>query len=188
MLRAAAIRLDRDQPFNGFSVAYEQDELQFPVWIRLVLTSTLLYASLVEESVVLMLLGLFPGGFAFHSLPLLETGKTRIAANHDYLFIDGLGRIGWRFIKSISIAEVIVRGNVYKEADIALLAPLNVALLNDARHMPLYRRMMRKPFYLKPGHIIRVPLDIFDRTPDDIIASLMRIWTHNRGRLTGRGG
>jgi len=182
MLRAAVIRLDSDQPFNGFVVAYESDELQFPVWVLLILTAMLFYASIAEGSAVLMLLSLFPGCFAFHNLPLLETGKTRLAANQDCLFIDGLGRIGWRFINSISLAEIVVRGSAYKEADIALAAPLATALLEDARGMPLHRRLMRKPFYLKSGRTIRVPLEIFDRPPEHIIASLLRIWLHNRGK------
>lgn len=182
MIRAAVIRLDSDHPFNGFLVAYDSDELQFPVWVLLMLTAMLLYASIAEGSAVLMILGLFPGCFAFHNFPLLETGKTRLAANQDSLFIEGLGRIGWRFVKSISLAEIVVRGSSYSEADIALDAPLATALVEDGRNMKLYRRWMRKPFYLKSNRTIRVPLEIFDRQPEDIVASLLRIWVYNRGR------
>lgn len=182
MLRAAAIRLDHNHPFDGFTAAYDPDELQFPVWVLLILTAMLFYASVAEGSAVLMLLGLFPGCFAFHNFPLLETGKTRLAANQDSLFIEGLGRIGWHFVKSISLAEVVVRGSAYKEADIALAAPLTTALMEDGRNMTLYRRLMRKPFYLKSGQTIRVPLEIFNRPPEDILAALMRIWVYNRAR------
>jgi hypothetical protein len=185
MLRAAAIRLDRNHPFHGFVVAYEQDELQFPVWILLVLTAALFYASLAEQNGVFILLGLLPGCFAFHNFPLLETGKPRIAANHEGLFIEGLGRVGWRFIEGISPAQVIVRGNAYTEADIALSAPLATALLDDARNMRLARRLMRRPYYLKSGPTIRVPLDIFERPPEETLAALVRIWIHNRARSQG---
>jgi hypothetical protein len=150
--------------------------------VLLILAALLVYASIAEGSAVLMFLGLFPGCFAFHNFPLLETGKTRLAANQDSLFIDGLGRIGWRFVKSISLAEIVVRGSAYSEADIALDAPLATALVDDGRNMKFYRRLMRKPFYLKSSRIIRVPLEIFDRPPEDIVASLSRIWIHNRGR------
>lgn len=184
MLRAAVIRLHGDRPFTGFTVAYEQDELQFPVWVLILLAVVLFLTSLSQGSFVLMMLSAALGGFAFHSFPLLEAGATRLGANHDGFFIDGLGRIGWRFIDAISLADVIVRGNLYKEADIALSAPLATALLDDARCQPLHRRLMRKPFYLKSNTEIRVPLDIFDRPPDDIVASLVRIWVHNRGRPT----
>jgi hypothetical protein len=182
MLRAAAVRLDRDHPFDGFTAAYDADELQFPVWVLLILTAVLFYASIAERSGVLMLLCLFPGCFAFHNFPLLETGKTRLAASQDSLFIEGLGRIGWSFVKSITLAEVVVRGSAYKEADIALAAPLTTALMEDRRNMKFYRRLMRKPFYLKSGLTIRVPLEIFNRPPEDIIGSLMRIWIYNRAR------
>lgn len=182
MLRAAAIRLDRGHHFDGFTVAYEQDELQFPVWVLLVLTAMLFYASLSQRSAVLMLLGLFPGCFAFYNFPLLEIGKTRLAANQDTLFVEGLGLVAWRFIESINLAEVVVRGSVYKEADIAIAVPLATALLQDARNARLPRRLMRKPYYLKSGPTLRVPLDIFDRPPDDIVSALTRIWTYNKAR------
>ncbi|MBS0234044.1 MAG: hypothetical protein JSR99_11220 [Proteobacteria bacterium] len=182
MLRAGVIRLYGDHPVTGFAVAYEQDELQFPVWVLIVLATVLLCVSLSERSLALMLLSLLLGGFAFHNIPLIETGTARLAANHEGLFMDGLGCIGWRFVSAINLVEVVVRGNLYKEADIALSEPLEKALVDDARSLPLHRRLMRKPYYLKTASTIRVPLDIFDPPPDDIVASLLRIWIHNRGR------
>ncbi|MFT3731938.1 MAG: hypothetical protein QM780_11050 [Hyphomicrobium sp.] len=182
MLRAAAIRLDRDRPFDGFTVTYDQDELQFPVFVLMLLTGSLAYASLSERSIALLTLSVFLGAFAFYNFPLLETGRIRLAANSDSLFIDGLGRVGWRFIQNISLAEVIMRGNSYKEADICLSTSLPIALSDDARNMPLHRRLMRKPFYLTGERTIRVPLEIFDRSPDDVIDSLLRTWIYNRAK------
>jgi hypothetical protein len=182
MLRAAAMKAESNDRFNGYTIAYDRDEIQFPVWILMILGAALLYASLATGSVILLLLSGLIGCFAFHSFPLLETGKTRLAANPDGLFIEGLGRLAWPAVAAIDVAEVIVRGSIYKEAEVSLSEPLAIALLDDDRKMAMYRRLMRKPFYLRAGPKIRVPLDIFDQEPDDIINSLMRIWVHNRGR------
>jgi hypothetical protein len=181
MLRAAAMKAERDDRFDGYTVAYDRHEIQFPVWILMMLGAALLYVSLAKASVILFLLSGLIGCFAFYSFPLLETGKTRLAANPDGLFIEGLGLLAWRAVAAIDVAEVIVRGSVYTEAEISLSEPLTIALLDDDRKMAPHRRFMRKPFYLKSGPKIRVPLDIFDRAPDDIINSLTRIWVHNRG-------
>jgi hypothetical protein len=194
MLRAAAMNAERDYRFDGYTVAYDRDEIQFPVWILMILGAALLYVSLAKASFILLLVSGLIGCFAFYSFPLLETGKTRLAANPDGLFIEGLGRVAWRAVAAIDVAEVMVRGSVYTEAEISLSEPLTTALLDDDRKMAPHRRFMRKPFYLKSGPKIRVPLDIFDRAPDDIISSLTRIWVYNRGRaITGlkkrvRGG
>jgi hypothetical protein len=182
MLRAAAMKVERDDRFDGYTVAYDRDEIQFPVWILMTLGAALLYVSLAKASVILLLLSGLIGFFAFYSFPLLETGKTRLAANPDGLFIEGLGRLAWQAVAAIDVAEVIVRGSVYTEAEISLSEPLTIALLDDDRKMAPHRRLMRKPFYLRSGPKVRVPLDIFDRPPDDIINSLTRIWVHNRGR------
>ena len=182
MLRAAAMKAERDDRFDGYTVAYDRDEIQFPVWILMMLGAAVLYVSLAKASVILFLLSGLIGCFAFYSFPLLETGKTRLAANPDGLFIEGLGLLAWRAVAAIDVAEVIVRGSVYTEAEISLSEPLTIALLDDDRKMAPHRWFMRKPFYLRSGPKVRVPLDIFDRAPDDIINSLTRIWVHNRGR------
>ncbi len=180
--------------FNGYTIAYDRDEIQFPVWILMILGAALLYASLANGSVMLLLASGLIGCFVFHSFPLLETGKPRLAANPDGLFIEGLGRLAWRDVAAIDVVDVSVRGSVYSEAEISLSEPLAVALLEDDREIPLHRRLMRKPFYLRSGPKIRVPLNVFDHEPDEIVNSLMRIWFHNRGRLVsvskipGRGG
>ncbi len=183
MLRAAAMKAESDARFSGYRIAYDRDEIQFPVWILMILGAALLYASLAKGSLMLLLLTGLIGCFVFHSFPLLETGKTRLAANPEGLFIEGLGRLAWRSVAAIDVVEVLVRGSVYSEAEISLSEPLAVALLEDDRKMALHRRLMRKPFYLRSGPKVRVPLDIFDHEPDDIINSLTRIWFHNKGRL-----
>jgi hypothetical protein len=181
MLRAATVKAGSDNRFNGYTVAYDRDEIQFPVWILMILGAALLYAALANGSVLLLLASGLVGCFVFYSFPLLETGKTRLAANPDGLFIEGLGRLTWRDVAAIDVVEVSVRGSIYSEAEISLSEPLAVSLLEDDREIPLHRRLMRKPFYLRSGPKIRVPLDVFDHEPDDIINSLTRIWFHYRG-------
>jgi hypothetical protein len=148
----------------------------------MILGAALLYASLANGSVMLLLASGLIGCFVFYSFPLLETGKPRLAANPDGLVIEGLGRLAWRDVAAIDVVDVSVRGSIYSEAEISLFEPLAVSLLEDDRKIPWHRRLMRKPFYLRSGPKIRVPLDVFDHEPDDIINSLTRIWFHNRGR------
>jgi hypothetical protein len=182
MLRAATVKAGSDDRFTGYTIAYDRDEIQFPVWILIILGAALLFAALANGSVLLLLGSGLVGCFVFYSFPLLETGKTRLAANPDGLFIEGLGRLTWRDVAAIDVVEVSVRGSIYSEAEISLSGPLAIAPLEDDRKIPWHRRLMRKPFYLRSGPKIRVPLDVFDHEPDDIIKSLTRIWFHYRGR------
>lgn len=183
MLRATAMEAEGDNRFSGYTVAYDRDEIQFPVYVLLTLGAALLFAAVAEQSFVLFLLSLIAGSFAYYSYPLLEIGKTRLAANQDGLFIEGLGLLAWRTIDGVDIVEIVVRANAYKELEISLSQPLAVSLLKDDRLTPLHRRLMRRPFYLRPGRKVRVPLEIFDRPAEEIFGSLKRIWNYNRGRV-----
>ena len=184
MLRSTAMEAEGDNRSSGYTVAYDRDEIQFPVYLLLTLgAALLLFAAFAEQSFVLFLLSVTAGSFAYYSYPLLEIGKTRLAANQDGLFIEGLGLLAWRTIDGVDIVEIVVRANAYKELEISLSQPLAVSLLKDDRHTPLHRRLMRRPFYLRPGRKVRVPLEIFDRPAEEIFGSLKRIWNYNRGRV-----
>ena len=99
----------------------------------------------------------------------------------------GLGLLAWRTIDSrVDIVEIVVRANAYKELEISLSQPLAVSLLKDDRHTPLHRRLMRRPFYLRPGRKVRVPLEIFDRPAEEIFGSLKRLWNYYRGRVESK--
>ena len=160
MLRATAMEAEGDNRFSGYTVAYDRDEIQFPVYVLLTLGAALLFAAVAEQSFVLFLLSVSDGSFAYYSYPLLEIGKTRLAANQDGLFIEGLGLLAWRTIDGVDIVEIVVRANAYKELEISLSRPLAVSLLKEDRHTPLHRRLMRTPFYLRPGRKVRVSLEI----------------------------
>ncbi|WP_156150846.1 hypothetical protein [Hyphomicrobium sp. 99] len=182
MLRAAVMTAESDDYRNRYTVAYDREEIQFPVWILMIFGGVFFYASVAKGSVTYLLMSAVFASLAYYSYPLLETGRVRLAADRDGLFIEGLGHFAWRAIGAIDAVELVVRGNVYTEAEISLLEPLAIALGRDAPKVPLRRRLMRKPFYLTSRSKVRVPLDIFDRTPEDIIGSLRRIWLFNRGR------
>lgn len=187
MLRAAAMTAESDDRHDRYKVAYDQEEIQFPVWILIIFGAGFFYASLAKGSVTLFLTSACFACLVYYSYPLLETGKPRLAANCDGLFIEALGRIAWREIAAIGVVEVVIRGTIYREAEISLTEPLAIALGRDALKVPLYRRFMRRPFYLMPGSKVRVPLDILDHTPEEIIGSLTRMWLYNRGRAASGG-
>ena len=186
MLRAAAMTAENDDRHDRYTVAYDQEEIQFPVWILMIFGAGFLYASVARGSMTLFLTSVCFACLVYYSYPLLETGKPRLAANCDGLFIEALGRIAWREIAAIDVVEVVVRGSIYREAEISLSEPLAVALGRDAPTVPLYRRFMRRPFYLISRSKVRVPLDILDHTPEEIIGSLTRMWLYNRGRRLNR--
>lgn len=182
MLRAAAVNADRDPSFSGYAVSYDQDEIQFPVWVLMTVGAALLFASIVTVNAVLALLSTFAAGFAYHNYPLLETGTTRLGANQHGLFIEGLGLLAWRSIASIHPVEVFVRGSEYTEAEISVSGPLQVAIIEKAPDAGFRRRLMRKPFYLGPGSNIRIPLNILDRAPDEVMNTITRTWLYYKNR------
>ena len=182
MLRAIIMETESDNRFGGYTVSYDREEIQFPVYVSLILGAALLFAAVAKESFVLLLLSLVVVGFVFHNYPLLETGKIRLAANQDGLFIDGLGLLAWKAIDDIDIVDVVVRANAYKELEISLSRPLALSLLEDGRNAPLLRRLMRKPYYLRRRNV-RVPLEVFDQPAEEIFGSLKRKWNYNRGRI-----
>ena len=67
-----------------------------------------------------------------------------------------------------------MRGSIDHELLITLEDPLERALLVDWRRRPFYRFLMRLPWSLK-GSVIRIPLDAFDRPPEEIAQSFTRM-------------
>ena len=67
MLRATAMEAEGDNRFSGYTVAYDRDEIQFPVYVLLTLGAALLFAAVVEQSFVLFLLSVIAGSFAYYS-------------------------------------------------------------------------------------------------------------------------
>jgi len=160
---------------HGYSVAYEREELQFPVYVVGFVAACLAAAGIALDNVILIALALVASGYAYHHYPLLETGKPRIGASQYGIFAEGLGVISWRAIERIDLVWSEIRGSASRELHILLREPLERALLADWRKRPMYRVLMRQPWTMADKAIIRIPLDVFDHPADDIHHTFTRM-------------
>lgn len=166
----------------GYTVAYEREEIFFPVYVVTFVAVALMALGLIKDLPILYALAVVPAGAAYYNLPLLETGRPRIGAGQYGLFIEGLGLVSWRSIDAIEIAETMQRGDVTRDLAIALKQPIPEALLADWRRRPIARKLMRLPWKKASKTAIRIPLDILDRPAEEIHATLLRMWRYYRGR------
>ncbi len=165
---------------HGYTVAYEREEIQFPVYVVALIGAILATIGVAIDNIILIALSLFAFGFAYYNFPLLETGKPRIGAGQYGIFAEGLGIVAWRSIKQIEMVPVDIRGSTSNELRVVLEDPLDKALIADWRRRPPYRFLMRLPWISAPGNIIRIPLDVFDRPADEIMLSFSRMMTFFR--------
>ncbi len=160
---------------HGYTVAYEREEIQFPVYVVAFIGAVLATVGFGIDNVFLIALALLALGFAFYNFPLLETGKPRVGAGQYGIFAEGLGILAWKSIKQIDLVPLDIRGAKSNELLITLCDPLPRALLADWRRRPFYRYLMRMPWGMRKGNVIRIPLDVFDRPADEIMMSFERI-------------
>jgi hypothetical protein len=171
--------LSQDLP-QGYTVAYEQEELQFPVYVVAFVGACFAVAGATLDNIFLIALALLAWGFAYYNFPLLETGRPRIGAGQYGIFADGLGILSWHSIKQMDVVRVEIRGSMHNELLIRLQEPLDRALLADWRKRPFYRFLMRLPWKTaREGHI-RIPLDIFDHPAEDIRDNFKRMMVFYR--------
>lgn len=166
----------------GYTVAYDRDDIHFPVYVMTFVAVGLFAAGAVKGIPLLAAVGVLPAAVAYYNLPLIETGRPRLGSGQYGLFIEGLGLVSWRAVDSIETVETIVRGVTAHELHIALRTPVPEALLADWRVRPLARRFMRLPWTFGSKTLIRIPLDILDRPAAEIQANFVRMWRYNRGR------
>lgn len=166
--------------FHGYTVAYSRDETQFPVYVMGFVAAVLIAAAFHSSSTVMFAVGLVPAACAYYNFPLLEAGRPRLGANQYGVFIDGFGIIHWRAIDRIELVPIAVRVMTVHELHIALKLPLGSALIADWRKMPFYRLAMRLPWTMTYNNMIRITVDPFDKPPDEIHRTLLRMWRHYR--------
>ncbi len=180
LLAASEIQLQSVPPvsqddMHGYTVAYEREEIQFPVYVVGFIGAVLATTGVATDNIVLIALSLLAFGFAYYNYPLLETGTPRIGAGQYGIFAEGLGILAWGSIKQLELIPIDIRGATSNELRITLEDPLDEALLADWRPRPLYRQLMRLPWATGRGGIIRIPLDVFDRPADEIMNSFERM-------------
>jgi hypothetical protein len=161
--------------FHGYTLAYEREEIQFPVYVVAFVGACFAVAGAVTDNMILIALAIAAFGFAFYNYPLLETGRPRLGAGQYGVFAEGLGIISWRSIKDIALQRVDMRGSMSNEMRITLQEPLSRALLADWRKRPFYRFLMRLPWSMTGKDVIRIPLDVFDKPADEIHQTFTRM-------------
>lgn len=161
--------------FDGYTVAYDRDEIHFPVYVMVCAGTILLGMSFTRQNAYLFWLGLAAVSFAFYNFPLVETGKPRLGAGQYGMFVEGLGVIPWRSIAKVELEPVLLRGTLYHELHIALARPVDAALVADWRHGRWHRAFMRVPWRAR-GNLVMIPLDVFDHPPEDVHRTIVRLW------------
>lgn len=170
-----------DTDIVGYTIGYDQEDMQFPIYAMTALAVVLIAAGVVKSIPILAAVGLLPAAVAYYNLPLLERGRPRIGSGQYGLFIEGLGLVSWRAIDRIETLDLVERTGNSLDLVIGLKKPIQECLLADWRARPLLRRAMRLPWRLETHTEIRIPLDVLDRPPAEITETFVRMWRFNRG-------
>lgn len=165
---------------GGYSVTYSRSEIQFPVYVVALLAAAFLAAAFVTHYITWWVLGLVTAGIAYYNYPLLETRRPTLGANQYGVFIQGFGLIRWRAIDKIEMVEIAERANIVHELHITLNMLLSQALVIDWRKQPFWRSLMRLPWSMGVGNVIRVTIDPFNDDPGEIHRTLTRMWRFYR--------
>lgn len=165
---------------GGYSVAYSRDDTHFPVYVTAALAAIFYTATWITGELFWLVPAAAATGFTYYNIPLLETGRPTIGANQYGIFIQAFGLIRWRAIDRIDLAEIAERAMTVHELQITLNGTLAGALVVDWRKQPVYRLLMRQPWRMDHKGLVRVNLEPFDRPPDDIHRTFLRMWRYYR--------
>ena len=164
---------------RGYVLAYSPRSGDFNVNV-MALTAVLFFLlTFVLASPVLLMPAAAAICVAYYYYPLKER-TPRIGAGQYGLFIDGLGLLSWRMIKNIEKVSYTSRVAQTHELRIHLSVPLDQALLADWRNLPIWRLLMKLPWHMSDDEVIRIPLEPFEPTADEIRSKLLQIWDYCR--------
>jgi hypothetical protein len=175
---AKGARVD-ERDAGGYSVTYGGEEIQAPVYVVAILAAAMLAAALVTGQTLWLALGVAAAGVTYYNVPLLER-RPAMGANQYGIFIQGLGLIRWRAIERIDLVEVAVRASTIHELQIALKERLSNALVADWRQQKFYRSLMRLPWSMARSNVVSINLEPFNKEPDEVHRTLLRLWKHYR--------
>jgi hypothetical protein len=166
---------------GGYSVAYGREETRFPVYVVATLGLACLIAAAVTGRTIWAALGIAAAGFTYYNFPLLEGGRRpTMGANQYGVFVQAFGLMRWRAIDKIDLIAIAERDTTIHELQIGLSVPISSALVADWRKQPLWRALMRLPWSMTHTNVVRIRLDPFDRPPDEIHRTLLRMWRYYR--------
>ena len=141
---------------GGYSVAYGREDIYFPVYVTAALAAVFMTATWITGALYWLVLAAAAAGFTYYNIPLLEAGRPTIGANQYGIFIQAFGLIRWRAITQIDLVEIAERA------------------------MTVHELLMRLPWRMDHRGVVRVNLEPFDRTPDEIHRTFLRMWRYYR--------
>lgn len=159
---------------NGFTVGYAPGKGNFRVYICLALAAGSVGLWLLRGSEIALALAAFFGITGYYFYPLIETAKVRLGAGEHGVFIEGFGIIPWRSIQDIELSTYAVRSIEVNELHIKLARALPNALIADWRSLPYHRLLMKLPWSMSRDNVVRINLEPFAGTAEEIVAALIR--------------
>ena len=165
---------------GGYSVAYGRDDVYFPVYITAALALIFFTAAWIMDAPYWLVPAVAAAAFTYYNIPLLETGRPTIGANQYGIFIQAFGLIRWRAVERIDLVQIAERAMTVHELQIVLGTPLASALVVDWRRQPRWRRYMRLPWRMNHNNMVRIDIEPFDQSPDQIHRTFLRMWRYYR--------
>ncbi|MGO4715039.1 hypothetical protein [Bradyrhizobium sp. 2TAF24] len=169
-----------EENVGGYSVTYSREDTYFPIYVTAAVAAVFLGAAWFTAGWYWLPLAAATAAFTYHNLPMLESGRPIIGANQYGIFIQALGLIRWRAIARIDVVPIADRAMISQQLQITLNAPLGSALVVDWRRQPLYRRLMRRPWWLGHDGVVRVNVEPLDQPAEEIHRSFLRMWRFYR--------
>ena len=163
---------------TGYRIGYARGKGEFRVYICLALAAVFAGAWMFSGSEILLVLAIFFGAASYYFYPLIETGKMRLGAGEHGIFIEGLGIIPWRAVSAVKQTMYSIRTIDVNELIIQLKGPLPKMLMADWRSLPRYRLLMKLPWSMGRDNVIRIKLEPFESTPEEIVDALKRNWRY----------
>lgn len=158
----------------GFALSYARGKGTTRVYIAFAMGALFTGFAIFNGSEIALLCALVAFGVSFYFYPLVESERTRAGAGEHGIFIEGFGLVPWRAIEDVTLSTYAVRSIEVSELHIKLSKSLSEALAADWRSLPWHRLLMKLPWKMGADNIIRINLEPFPGTPDEILRAFQR--------------
>ena len=163
---------------TGFAIGYAKGKGAARVYVAFAIGALFIGFWLFNGNGIALLLGVLAIGTSFYFYPLIESGRPRAGAGEHGVFIEGFGLIPWRSVDDIRLSTYAVRSIQVSELHIKLSKSLPQALAADWRSLPWHRLLMMLPWKMGSDNIVRINLEPFPGSPEDIVRAFQRKWQY----------
>lgn len=167
-----------EQTFSGFAMGYAKGKGEARVYVAFALAALFGGFWITNRNEIALLFAILAFGVGFYFYPLVEADRPRIGAGEHGIFIEGFGLIPWRSVQEISLSRSAVRSIEVCELHITLSRGLPGALAADWRSVPFYKRLMKLPWRVGRSDVVRINLEPFPGSPEEIIEAFRRRWRY----------